>query len=306
MRSLYSLMSPGTETTILHRRYDPETHFADMFSFPQLQTGVQTVAVVEAVGDNVKEFAPGNVVFLRQGHGSHHVINAEQCAAVPSHMDLRQACWTGLAKTAFRAAWIAPFAPGAHVLIVGAGPVGQMAVRWAAAMGCASIAVSDLSEHRLEHARRGGATMIVAGGLEVSRDMVASINEGAGPDIVVDSTGNAAVFHEALGMTARFGKLVLLGDTGYPARQCLSSAVMTRGLTIQAVHDSHDRDGWTQRKVDEHFFSKVAGGSFTLDGLIEREFAPEECRHAYELADSARDNVVGILFDWTGGASPCH
>ena len=41
VRTLYSLVSIGTETIILHQRYDPGTHFADMFSFPQLKTGVQ-------------------------------------------------------------------------------------------------------------------------------------------------------------------------------------------------------------------------------------------------------------------------
>ena len=41
VRTLYSLMSIGTETIILHQRYDPDTHFAKIFSFPQRKTGVQ-------------------------------------------------------------------------------------------------------------------------------------------------------------------------------------------------------------------------------------------------------------------------
>ena len=76
---------------------------------------------------------------------------------------------------------------------------------------------------------------------------------------------------------------------------------MTEGLTIQAVHDSHDRDGWHQRKVDEHFFATVAANKFQLDGLIEREFNPEDCVAAYQLAEEARSSVVGILFNWNGG-----
>ncbi|MEC7804478.1 MAG: hypothetical protein VX533_06480, partial [Pseudomonadota bacterium] len=38
IRTQYSLMSIGTETTILNQKYDTDTHFARMFSFPQLQT----------------------------------------------------------------------------------------------------------------------------------------------------------------------------------------------------------------------------------------------------------------------------
>ena len=43
VRTLYSLMSIGTENIILQQKYAPDTHFAKMFSFPQLKTGVQAV-----------------------------------------------------------------------------------------------------------------------------------------------------------------------------------------------------------------------------------------------------------------------
>ncbi len=65
---------------------------------------------------------------------------------------------------------------------------------------------------------------------------------------MVDASGSPATFQPALAAAAHFGKIILLGDTGYPSRQCLSSELMTKGLTLQATHDSHDRDGWTQRQ----------------------------------------------------------
>ena len=68
VRTLYSLMSIGTETIILHQKYDPDTHFAQMFSFPQLKTGVQAVGEIEQLGDGVSEFSPGERVFMRMAH----------------------------------------------------------------------------------------------------------------------------------------------------------------------------------------------------------------------------------------------
>ena len=97
---------------------------------------------------------------------------------------------------------------------------------------------------------------------------------------------------------AIFGKVVLLGDSGYPSEQRLSSEVMSKGLTIQATHDSHDREGWTQRKIDALFFEKVKTGSFDLSGLISHEFSPEECEKAYHLAENDRQLTMGILYDW--------
>lgn len=300
VRTHYSLMSIGTETIILHQRYDPDTHFANIFSFPQLKTGVQALGTVEACGDDVDEFAPDDLVYMRAAHGSHQQLPAPLLSRVPVDVDKKNACWAGLAKTAFRAAWAAQPGLGSSVLIIGGGPVGQMATRWIAAAGAHSITVADLAAARLEHAKRGGATSVLEGDVAEHRDTIAAIDNGSGPSIVIDTTGNPAAFKHALDAAARFGKVILLGDTGYPDRQHLTSDVMSKGLTVQATHDSHDRDGWDQRRVDTHFFSLVRSGRFCLDGLITHEFTPADCAKAYDLAETDRGNAMGILYDWTG------
>ena len=298
VRTLYSLMSIGTERIILNQTYDPDTHFARMFSFPQLQTGVQAVAEVEELGRSVSEFKAGDHICIRKAHGSHQLLAAEDCSPLPRGIDLKSACWAGLAKTAYRASWAAPFEPGRHILVIGAGPVGQMAIRWAAVAGVESIAVVDLSPARLEHARRGGATHIFNSDIAECLDEIQTLNDGAGPSIVLDVTGNPAVLKHALAAAAQFGKVILLGDTGYPSKQRLSSDVMMKGLTILATHESHDRGGWTQRRIDHLFFQEVLSGRFDLSGLITHEFLPSDCKQAYALANEQTEQVMGILFDW--------
>lgn len=300
VRTLYSLMSIGTETAILNQRYDPGTHYDRIFSFPQLKTGVQAIAEVEAVGAGVRDFAPGDRIYMRMAHGSHQVLPESVLSPVPEAVDAKSACWCGLAKTAFRAAQAAPFGLGGRVLIIGAGPVGQMAVRWARSANVGLLAVSEMSRQRLAHAERGGATHLLCGDIAEQLDDVAALNGGAGPDIVVEATGSPAVFPSALAAAARFGKVILLGDTGFPDRQHLTSDVMTKGLTIQATHDSHDRDGWTQRKVDELFFASLITGRFDASGLITHEFSPRDCAAAYALAVERRGEAMGVLFQWSG------
>lgn len=299
IKTLYSLMSIGTETTILYGRYAADSHFARMFSFPQMQTGVQAVGIVEATGSDARDFKPGELVYMRMAHGSHQVLAESTCSPVPDSVDLKQACWCGLAKTAFRAAWAGGFAQGKQVLVIGAGPVGQMVTRWAVALGCSDIAVADISAQRLEYARAGGATQLLCGDIKELLPTISALNEGQGPALVIDSTGNPVVFQPALAATARFGKLILLGDTGFPDRQCLSSDLMTKGLTLQATHDSHDLDGWTERRVDELFFKTLIGNRFPLDGMISHEFSPQQCGEAYSLAEQQRQHTMGLLFDWT-------
>ncbi len=299
VKTRYSLMSIGTETTILHAKYDPQSHFARMFSFPQRKTGVQSIAEVCETGSEVTEFKPGDLIFMRHAHTSHWTLPARLCSAVPAHLDLKQACWCGLAKTAFRAAFAAPFQLGEEVLIVGAGPVGQMALRWATVAGMATVAVADLSAKRLTLAQAGGATHTFEGPLDTIADQLMAATGGKGFATVVDSTGNPQVLPQALGVAAPFGKIILLGDAGHPNRQCLSSDMMTKGLTITATHDHQDRGGWTQRRIDQLFFQHMASGAFRLDGLITHEFRPTDYQEAYALSSDRREDAVGILFDWT-------
>jgi 2-desacetyl-2-hydroxyethyl bacteriochlorophyllide A dehydrogenase len=299
VRALYSVMSIGTETTILHAKYGPDTHFAKRFSFPQLKTGVQTIGRIEAVGTEVREFSRGERVFIRFGHASHVTLPAAACSLVPETVDLKNACWCGLAKTAFRAAHAAPFTLGGRVLIIGAGPVGQMALRWAVAAGVADLAVIDVAPLRLTLARRGGAAACFEGRIDSLRETLLAHTEGLGFDVIVDTTGSPVVLPEALGAAAMFGRVILLGDTGYPERQHLTSDMMTKGLSIIATHDHQDRGGWTQRRIDSLFFKLVLAGRFSLDGLITHEFHPADCKAAYALASDQRDDALGILFDWT-------
>jgi 2-desacetyl-2-hydroxyethyl bacteriochlorophyllide A dehydrogenase len=300
VRTHYSLMSIGTETIILNQKYDADTHFAKMFSFPQLKTGVQAVGEVEEIGSGVKDIKAGALIFMREAHGSHQVLCASGCSLLPADINLKQACWSGLAKTAFRGAWAGDFKNASHVLIIGAGPVGQMCVRWASQANLQSLTVVDVSAKRLQHAKRGGAMQLIENDIAAAISELQLINHGKGADVVIDTTGNAEVFRYALRAAGQFAKVILLGDTGYPSRQCLTSDAMTKGLTIQATHDSHDRDGWTQRKIDQHFFKLVMDGRFDLSKLITHEFKPEQCTQAYALVDQHREETMGVLFDWSG------
>ena len=81
---------------------------------------------------------------------------------------------------------------------------------------------------------------------------------------------------------------------------------MTKARPLAATHDGQARDGWTQRRIDRLFFSCVKDGRFDLSDLITHRFAPQACATAYAIAEQQREQVMGILYDWTdaGGGGP--
>jgi 2-desacetyl-2-hydroxyethyl bacteriochlorophyllide A dehydrogenase len=295
LRTLRTLMSTGTEGTAFGRRFAEGTHWAHFISYP-FRPGYSCLAVVEQVGDGVEGVSAGDRVVARVPHASHVVVPAERCTPVADAVADEQAVWFALAKIAFVGVRVGRVRPGTRVLVVGAGPIGQMATRWAVAAAATDIAVADPAASRLELAHRGGATATWSGPLD-------DLPHGdARPEVVIDSTGNAAVLPGALHAAADHGRVVLLGDPGEPAAQRLTSDVIMRGVTIAGAHDGYtvgDPRWDGDRTIVRLFFRLAATGRFPLDGLISHRFAAADCQSAYELAATARDTTMGIVFDWT-------
>lgn len=298
VRTELSLMSTGTENIVFNRLFDPGTHFDNWVKYPFFP-GYADVGVVETVGEGVEGFAPGDRVAFRAGHRSHAVQPADTFYKIPEGISFGSAVWFPLAKIAFHGAKVAQYQIGDSVLIIGAGPIGQMSTRWAAAAGAKTIIVVDAMESRLCFAKAGGATAVISAGIAEAREQILAANGGKLPRLVIDSTGNAAVFAAALGLAADFGRVVVLGDTGTPAQQSLTPDVITRGLTIVGAHDVHNTAEWNERTITDLFFSLVASGRFSVEGLNSHTFRPEACEEAYTTANRDRAHTMGIVFDWS-------
>jgi threonine dehydrogenase-like Zn-dependent dehydrogenase len=278
--------------------YSPGTSFAAYAQFP-FHPGYASIGVVEERGAAVVGLAEETVVAFRRSHGSSHVVPAEACVPVPDGVNPRDASWFALAVIAFRGAFAAQYRLGDSVLIVGAGPVGQMSIRWACVSGAHTIVVVDPFPDRLKHAVQGGATATIAETLEVAADHIAEASGGQIPSIIVDTTGNAEVFGSMLRLAPKFGRVVLLGETGSPELQHLTSDLLGKGLTVVGAHDTHERGGWTGARVQKLFFDLLASGRFDVAGLTTHTFRPDDLADAYDLPNHDRGSTVGIAFDWT-------
>jgi 2-desacetyl-2-hydroxyethyl bacteriochlorophyllide A dehydrogenase len=299
VQTICSLMSTGTENIVFNRLFEPGTHWDRWVKYP-FYPGYSAVAEVTQTGPQVKGLKAGDRVAIRCGHASHHVIPEDRCYKVPAGLDPKVAAWHALAKITFMGARAANYFLGDSVLIIGAGPIGQMSIRWASAAGVENIIVTDMVEMRLELAKRGGATAVIAKPIDQAHEAILEANGGKLPKIVIDSTGNAAVFSTALTLAADRGRVVVLGDTGTPSNQQLTSDVITRGLTIAGAHDGHCDATWTEARIMQLFFNLVTSRRFPIDtSLNTHVFAPKDCVKAYETANKQRGQTMGILFDWS-------
>jgi len=99
------------------------------------------------------------------------------------------------------------------VLVLGAGPIGQLVVAALAHVGVDCIIATDLSGSRLEMAKNMGAhhTLDAGTALEDRLEAAKALTDGVGPDIVIETAGVPIVFKESLDYVRRGGIVVEVG-----------------------------------------------------------------------------------------------
>jgi L-iditol 2-dehydrogenase len=99
--------------------------------------------------------------------------------------------------------------PGESVVVIGAGPIGLMAVTAAAAAGATSITALDMVPMRLEYALKMGATRA----LDASAAHVTEALEGSA-HVVIDCVGVEATAAQTVALARRGGRVALVGMAG--------------------------------------------------------------------------------------------
>ncbi|WP_348648617.1 alcohol dehydrogenase catalytic domain-containing protein [Rhizobium sp. RHZ01] len=112
-----------------------------------------------------------------------------------------------------RAAKKAGIGVGDSVVVLGAGPIGNLHVQMMRLVGAAPIIVFDLSTSRCEAALAAGADVIVTDPAKL-KDAVLAATDGVGADFVIESVGNARLYSTAFDLIRKGGHVSFFGITG--------------------------------------------------------------------------------------------
>ncbi|MCZ7647026.1 MAG: alcohol dehydrogenase catalytic domain-containing protein [Planctomycetota bacterium] len=101
-----------------------------------------------------------------------------------------------------------------RVLVVGAGPVGLLALQCARACGAGEVTVLDRAPARLEAARKLGAAHVMDGSSFAPAELperAKALTRGEGFDVILECAGAGALFGDLLPSLARLGRLAVVG-----------------------------------------------------------------------------------------------
>ena len=126
---------------------------------------------------------------------------------------------------------------GVHdvVAVLGAGPIGQMALQSVKTHGVLEAYVTDVIDYRLDYAEKYGAKAIINAGEENVVDRIMELTNGEGVDVVIDASGAIPAILQSLDIAKPGGRIVLVG---YPTKEVPLplTKVIANELSLQGIH----------------------------------------------------------------------
>lgn len=186
----------------------------------------------------------GGTIGLQSDGGLAEYVNvpAHLCFPLPARLPLEAGALGEPMAVAVRAMRRARVGIGQSVAIIGAGPVGLLALQMARICGAIPIAVIETRPHRQEMAKALGAGLVLDPRAEGFRAELRAATGGIGPDIVIECTGHHEVPPLAMELCRRGGRVAVVGVHNQPVRISALDLVLGEKELIGSVAHDYDDD----------------------------------------------------------------
>lgn len=276
------------DTLIIEKKYQfvPELPFSP---------GSEVAGVVEALGDGVTGFKPGDRVLGSIGWGGFAekaVADAERVMRIPGDMpfDLASAFVLVYGTSLYALKNRAQLQAGETLLVLGAGGgVGIAAVEIAKSMGARVIAAAS-SDEKLALCREHGADEFINYSTEDLRERIKALTGGKGPDVIYDPVGGSLT-ELAFRSIAWDGRHLVIGfAAGEIPKIPLNLALLKSGSLVGVFWGAFLRrdEKQTEQHMKELFELYTSG---KVKPPVTRSYSLAEAGQA--LIDLAQRRVVG-------------
>jgi NADPH2:quinone reductase len=257
--------------------------------------GMELSGQVEAVGDGVTAFKPGDDVCggaKLGGFAEYALLPAAAVRPKPGRLSHAQAAGYG---AAYLTAYVAlvrrgNLHPGEWVLVHGAaGGVGLAAVDLAKAMGARVIAASA-SDEKLAVVQAEYAPDAVINVTTGFRDKVKELTGGKGADIIYDPVGGD-IFDESVRCIAFDGRLLVIGFTSGRIPEVSVNMPLIKGFSVVGVRAGEYGRQFPERGRENQAAIWKLADEGTIRPRVHAELPLEQWREAFDLL--ADRKVIG-------------
>ncbi|HBY94925.1 MAG: L-threonine 3-dehydrogenase [Ardenticatenaceae bacterium] len=176
-----------------------------------------------------------------------------------------------------------------RVLVTGCGPVGLMAIAVVCALGARVVIATDISEYRLDLARRLGADLALNPSRDDVQAAVLDRTAGGGVDVLLEFSGAAPAIRQGLHALRDGGEAALLGIPHHPIELDWANDVVFKGITLRGIVGRRLWQTWhTVRDLLE-------GGLVDLSPVVTHRFALADFDQAMDTMASGKSGKV-VMF----------
>lgn len=162
------------------------------------------------------------------------------------------------------------------VLIIGAGAIGLLHVMVARALGAERVIVAGRRKNRLKLAWALGADAVIDVDKESIFERVKELTQGMGADIVIECTGQLAVWEETPELARPGGTVILFGGLPAGTRATFdTSRLHYDQITLKGVFH------YTRSAVKKAY-QLLSEKKITVNGLISGTYSLNDLKHVFE------------------------
>ncbi|KAK2076783.1 hypothetical protein QBZ16_005009 [Prototheca wickerhamii] len=288
--------------------------------------GHESAGQVVGVGAGVTSLVPGDRVALEPGVpcGSHKLCRegrynldpsikffatppvhgslanyvdhpADYCFKLPESMDYELGAMCEPLSVGVHACRRGGVCPGKRVLVLGAGPIGLVALVCAKAFGADAVAITDVRQEALDKARELGADHTLRietqqTGEDVA-DRVKALACPEGFDVVIDCAGFESTMRTALAAAAAGGRVVLVG---------MGQTEMSLPLGSASIREVDILGCFRYRNTYPTCIELISSGRVNLGPMITHRFgfSKEEVLQGFETASRPNEtHAIKVMFN---------
>lgn len=287
---------------------------------PPLVVGHELAGEIVAVGDQVVDLAPGDIVSAEghlvcgrcrncmagrrvmcartQGLGVDRPGGFAEYVALPAgnvwrhqpDIDLDVAAIFDPFGNAVHTALKFPVM-GEDVLITGAGPIGIMAAAVAKHAGARFVVVTDVSDYRLRLAERAGVTLALDATTHTAADAQRMLGMHEGFDVGMEMSGKPAAMRDMIANMKHGGEIAMLGLPSEDFAVDWNRIVLGM-LTVSGIYGREMFETWYEMSV-------LLQCGLDISPVVTHRLPYEEYEKAFDICRSG--NCGKVILEWAHG-----
>ncbi|MBD5536917.1 MAG: zinc-binding alcohol dehydrogenase [Lachnospiraceae bacterium] len=292
-----SVVSPGTERAFILTLENTDHNYPRVL-------GYSAAGVVVKVGKSVTDFKPGDRVAGIMPHANIHNVESRNLVHIPDGVSFEQAAFVRIGVISMQAVRKARLELGESTMVLGLGLIGQMAMQLAKANGAAPVIGLDIVESKRRLAEKLGCTYVYDSRQENIEETLKSVGNGKLPQVVIESTGFPKPIEQAIQLTEKYGRVIILGSTRGSTEINFYRDVHKKGIQIIGAHISCNPADvsypgyWTFKDNADCFMRLLSEDRVHVEELISQQAGYRDYNEIYANVLQSKEDYITSVITW--------